>query len=111
MPDTQLIELAKVDDVPTDRGLRVKQGSTYIALFKKDDTIHAIDAICPHAGAFLDEGYFDGDIVMCPLHGWDFEVATGKSPCYGIETRCFEVTVKDGAIFWQPPAESGTAAE
>lgn len=91
--------LAAVRDIPEDEGLRVKVGSDYIALFRKGDRVSAIDAICPHAGAFLDQGYFDGTVVMCPLHGWDFDVETGASPSYGIETRCFRVQVVEGDVY------------
>ena len=91
--------LAKVADLPMDRGLRVQVGDDWIALFRKGDEVFAIDAVCPHAGALLDMGYFDGKIVICPLHGWDFDVETGVSPCYGIETRRFPVQVEDGVVY------------
>lgn len=49
-------KLANVSDVPSDGGLRVKAGNKWIALFKVDDEVYAIDAQCIHAGAFLDKG-------------------------------------------------------
>ena len=92
-------ELARVDDVPTDRGLRIQADDKWIALFKVDDEVFAINAICPHAGAFLDMGYVDGHMVMCPLHGWDFDLRTGESPSFGIKTSCFPIEIDDGFVY------------
>jgi nitrite reductase/ring-hydroxylating ferredoxin subunit len=38
----------------------------------------AIEDACNHAGASLAEGPRRGDCVMCPMHGYVFELATGK---------------------------------
>lgn len=92
-------ELAKVDDIPIECGLRVRVDDKYIALFKVNGGVHAINAICPHAGAFLDMGYLDGPIVTCPLHGWDFDVRDGKSPTFGIKTACYEIEIADGVVY------------
>ena len=37
----------------------------------------AIDDTCPHAGGSLIEGMLDEDLVICPLHAYGFEIATG----------------------------------
>lgn len=94
-----MIELAKVDDVPVGRALRVKVDDKHIALFKIEGTIYAINAVCPHAGAFLDMGYLEDFSIICPLHGWDFDVRTGVSPSYGVKTTCYELEVKDGIVY------------
>lgn len=92
-------ELAKVDDIPEDRGYRVQVDGKQIALFKVDDEVFAINAICPHAGAFLDTGFLEDYTIICPLHGWDFDVRTGMSPSYGVKTACYELEVKDGIVY------------
>ena len=94
-----MIELAKVDDVPEGRALRVKVEDKHIALFKIEGNIYAINAVCPHAGAFLDMGYLEDFTIICPLHGWDFDVRNGASPSYGVKTKCYEVEVKDGIVY------------
>lgn len=108
-------EVAKVSEIPDDRGLRVQIDKKFIALFKVEDKVYAINAICPHAGAFLDMGWLDEHAVICPLHGWDFDVRTGESPSFGIKTGCFEVDVEEDAVFVitedpPPPEEDAPAA-
>ena len=55
-----------------------------LALYRLGDGYHATEAYCTHGHALLTEGYIDGAIVECPMHGGTFEIATGKAvgaPC------------------------------
>jgi nitrite reductase/ring-hydroxylating ferredoxin subunit len=38
----------------------------------------AIEDACNHAGASLSDGERMGDCVACPMHGYVFELATGR---------------------------------
>ncbi len=44
---------------------------------RSGDRWFALDDTCPHAGGSLTEGMIDGDLVICPLHAYAFEIATG----------------------------------
>lgn len=60
-----------------------------IALCKYEDKFYAIGAICPHQGGPLDEGMLEDGCVVCPWHGWAFNVKDGSSrfnPSVKIET-------------------------
>jgi nitrite reductase/ring-hydroxylating ferredoxin subunit len=43
-----------------------------------DDEPQAIEDACNHAGASLSEGSRRGGCVICPMHGYVFELGTGK---------------------------------
>lgn len=43
-----------------------------------DGEVFAIEDACNHAGASLAEGWVEGDCVVCPMHGYVFELRTGK---------------------------------
>jgi 3-phenylpropionate/trans-cinnamate dioxygenase ferredoxin subunit len=43
-----------------------------------DGQIYAIEDACNHAGASLTEGWLEGACVVCPMHGYVFELRTGK---------------------------------
>ncbi|MDA0990023.1 MAG: Rieske 2Fe-2S domain-containing protein [Verrucomicrobia bacterium] len=94
-----MTELARVDEIPEDRGYRVQVDGKHIALFKVDDEVFAINAVCPHAGAFLDMGFLEDYTIICPLHGWDFDIRSGVSPSYGVKTPCYPIEVKDGIVY------------
>ena len=50
-----------------------------LAIYDTDDGIFVSDARCPHAGANLCDGYFDGKHIECPLHQGLFDARTGKA--------------------------------
>lgn len=50
----------------------------WIGLFKTDQGIFAIDAMCPHAGANLAKGSVCDGVVSCPVHLWQFRLSDGK---------------------------------
>lgn len=72
------IKVAKAVDVPTNTGLAVEVEGQAIALYKVDGQVYAIEGGCPHAGGPLAEGSLNGCLAMCPWHGWEFDVKTGK---------------------------------
>jgi nitrite reductase/ring-hydroxylating ferredoxin subunit len=43
-----------------------------------DDEPCAIEDACNHAGASLSEGERDGNCISCPMHGYVFEIVTGR---------------------------------
>jgi nitrite reductase/ring-hydroxylating ferredoxin subunit len=56
----------------------VTLGEREIALYNIDGEIYATDNLCTHAYALLSQGWLDGEVIECPLHGGRFEVKTGK---------------------------------
>ncbi|MBI4374390.1 MAG: Rieske 2Fe-2S domain-containing protein [Deltaproteobacteria bacterium] len=67
-------------DVPVHEGRVVEVKGKQIALFNVEGKICAIDNTCIHRGGPLGEGSFDGTVVTCPWHGWQYDVTTGVSP-------------------------------
>jgi nitrite reductase/ring-hydroxylating ferredoxin subunit len=53
-------------------------GDKSIAVYNIDGEFFATDNVCTHAFAILTDGWLDGDVIECPLHGGRFEVKTGK---------------------------------
>ncbi|MGH7568553.1 MAG: Rieske 2Fe-2S domain-containing protein [Gemmatimonadales bacterium] len=53
-----------------------------IAVFLHEGRFTAISDICNHKGGPLSEGRVrgGGEFVMCPWHGWEYSVLTGKGP-------------------------------
>jgi len=55
-----------------------------ILLARVEGKVYAIDAICNHGYAYLEEGGLEGFNVVCPLHDGCFDVRTGAPtvpPC------------------------------
>jgi len=78
-------------------GQLVQSDEHEIALFRVDGRYHAVENRCPHRGGYLADGIVRGGQVLCPLHGWGFDLATGAcSTRPGEEVRCFEVSEVEG---------------
>jgi nitrite reductase/ring-hydroxylating ferredoxin subunit len=92
---------ARLDELPEGRGRCVRFGELEIALFRVGDAVYAMENRCPHANYPLSEGQLRGPIVICPAHGWDFDVRTGFSPGNddGWPIPCFAVRI-DGGEVW-----------
>jgi nitrite reductase (NADH) small subunit len=73
------VKLATLDELPPGSAKEVEHDGRIYALFNVDGTISAIDGICPHQGGPLADGEVEGTTVICPWHGWRFDVRTGKS--------------------------------
>lgn len=85
--------VAKASEVDREEGKQVKVAGRSIAIFQIDGQFYAIGGECTHAGGPLAEGFIEGDKVICPLHGAEFEIKTGKvcSPPAGSDVACFRV--------------------
>jgi nitrite reductase/ring-hydroxylating ferredoxin subunit len=57
---------------------RVEVADRSWVLFNDGGRITAAADVCPHKGAPLSAGEFDDGVVVCPLHGWEFDVQTGE---------------------------------
>jgi nitrite reductase/ring-hydroxylating ferredoxin subunit len=53
-------------------------GGREIVVCRTKEGVHALDNICTHAYARLDEGRLRGTRLICPLHGASFDVRDGR---------------------------------
>lgn len=75
---------AKVSEIGDGEMKAVTIGAKHIAIYNLGGKYHATEAYCTHGHALLTEGYIDGAIVECPMHGGTFDIASGKptgAPC------------------------------
>jgi nitrite reductase/ring-hydroxylating ferredoxin subunit len=58
--------------------VRVTVDGVPVAVFRVGDRLFALDAKCTHVGGPLDKGPVAGGAVTCPLHGSQFDLASGQ---------------------------------
>ncbi len=103
--EDDLVRVASIADIPEDSGLCVSVSARQVALFRHDGAVFAIGNICPHQGAPLAEGFHEDGFVECPMHGWQFDVRTGRAlngtqpvPVYAVVVRGQDIFLRrDGA--------------
>jgi nitrite reductase (NADH) small subunit len=66
--------------IPPGEGRVFEVGSTRIAIFRtRQGELFATQAECPHRAGPLADGIVGGGRVMCPLHGFEFDLRTGDA--------------------------------
>lgn len=92
--------VASADDLDPGDGMVVEADDEEIALFNVDGEFYAIGNSCTHVGGPLGEGPLDGTTVTCPLHGSDFDVASGSclGPPADADVPTYEVRVEESEI-------------
>ena len=94
-----LTKVAKTSDIPPGTGKVVETGGKTLALFNCEGTFYAIDNTCKHRGGPLGEGSLTGATVMCPWHGWEYDVSSGKCQTDpSIAVQKFDVKVEGDDI-------------
>ncbi len=108
--------VCRANEVSQDGAHIVKIRSLSVGVFRVGEKFHALLNVCPHRGAPLCEGlqcgttaptdkaefiyHRDKEIVRCAWHGWEFDIATGKSLVDPqVKARTFPVTVEQGNVF------------
>lgn len=87
--------VAEVDGFADREIRRVEVAGKGLVLIRKGESFHALADRCPHGGARLSGGRLtgtvessgpgdyrpcrQGEMLKCPWHGWEFDVATGQS--------------------------------
>lgn len=95
------VDVASEADLQDGKPKRVNAKDYPVLLLKREQTIQAVAATCPHLSAPLDEGKIDGDTVICPWHGSTFCLSDG-SLIHGPATApitSFDVMVEGGRVF------------
>ena len=75
---SQFVKAADTSEVQPGDCLGVKVEGVFIGIYNIDGNYYAMNNICPHLGGVLTYGFFDDNVVTCPLHMWEFDVKTGK---------------------------------
>jgi nitrite reductase (NADH) small subunit len=93
------VKVAAVADVPAGTGKVIETGGKQIALFNVEGTFYAIDNTCKHRGGPLGEGELDGTTVVCPWHGWEYDVTSGANiDDPGVKLGCYPAKVESGDV-------------
>jgi nitrite reductase/ring-hydroxylating ferredoxin subunit len=72
------IAVARLGDVARGAVIAIDVGGVPAVLYRDGDDHYAAQRKCPHAGFDLAEGFVSRGHLVCPLHMWRFDVATGE---------------------------------
>jgi nitrite reductase/ring-hydroxylating ferredoxin subunit len=73
------VRVCSVNEVPPGTVKAVRVENREVAVFNLNGRFYAAQDICPHEGAPLSSGFFEGENITCSWHGAAFHVLTGKT--------------------------------
>jgi len=74
------LRLASASELPPAGEAReFELGDTTICVANVNGTISAMNNVCLHMGGPLGQGLVQGNKVICPWHGWQWDPATGQA--------------------------------
>ena len=93
-------KIANVDEITQASPRSFKVGDCECVLFRVGEQIFALENLCPHQRyAVFHQGGLDDYTITCPMHGWSFDVRTGKAVTGSGRLKTFKVCV-DKNIIW-----------
>ena len=96
---SEFISVAKVEEIPPGAGKTVDVNGIWVALFNVNGSFFAVDNTCPHAGGPIGEGKLSGEIVTCPWHGIEFDIAKGTALSNPkLKVRQYTISVVDDEV-------------
>jgi nitrite reductase (NADH) small subunit len=97
-------ELGPLGQIPLGEGRTFRVGHHDVAIFRsRDGQLYATQAYCPHKHGPLADGVIGAGKVICPLHGYRFDLVTGcevSGACQALATYPVSLTA-DGRMLME----------
>lgn len=96
----EFLEIAPASELPNGERLFIEVEGKSIVIFNIAGQFFAIADICTHDDGPLGDGDLEGYTIVCPRHGGEFDVRTGKAVQLPVvvDVPAYPVRVVDGMI-------------
>jgi len=95
-------KICKVSELIENEGKRFLINDVDVAVFKVNNEIYVLNNVCPHQHtSVIYDGFVEDDCVVCPAHGWMFNLKTGRQPTGARGLDSFPVKIIDDEVFAQ----------
>ena len=92
--------LCRVDELKENSGKRFIIDDIEVAVFKINSEVLAVSNICPHQQtSLIYDGFIEDEFVVCPAHGWKFNLRTGKKDTDSNGLQVYPVELIDDKVF------------
>ena len=91
--------LARLRDLPQHTPRRFVAGGVELVVVRGGDDVSVLHGRCPHRHAPLSDALVEDGRLVCPHHGWDFRLDTGRSEGVpGASVQRFDAVVQGGLV-------------
>jgi 3-phenylpropionate/trans-cinnamate dioxygenase ferredoxin subunit len=101
------IEIAPLNELPSGERMFVEIENLPIVIFNIAGQLFAIGDVCTHDNGPLGDGLLEETTIVCPRHGAEFDIRTGKAlmlPAV-VDIPAYPVRVVEGKIEVGIPAD------
>lgn len=94
-------KVCQVADVP-ENGLKefATESGQKLVVANAAGEFFAVQAICPHQDVPLCDGFFDGKLLTCHQHLWQWDIRTGEAVGLAeAPIECFKIKVEEGVVY------------
>jgi nitrite reductase/ring-hydroxylating ferredoxin subunit len=92
--------VCSVDDLRENSGKKFFVNDVEIAVFKINSEVFALSNICPHQQTrLIYDGFIEDEFVVCPAHGWKFNLRTGKKDSGSNGLISYPVKIVEDKVF------------
>jgi len=90
------VRVCALHELNENAGKRFIVDDVEVAVFKINEKVFALSNICPHQhSALIYDGFIEDGCVVCPAHGWMFNLETGRMPANRNGLDSFPVIVSE----------------
>ncbi|MCB1190307.1 MAG: cytochrome P450 [Leptospiraceae bacterium] len=97
---SELLKIANISDVLEGQVLAINVEGVDLILLQESGIFYIFQGLCPHKNATLATGTLIGKNLKCSLHGWEYDISSGKK--VGTDNICltsFPYEIKGEEIF------------
>lgn len=93
-------KVCTVSELKENHGKRFLINDVDIAVFKVNGEVFVLNNTCPHQHTtIIYDGFIEDGCVVCPAHGWMFNLKTGKQPTGARGLDTFPVKIINDEVF------------
>ena len=99
----EMIRICAESELPAE-GEVCEMAGGRLCVARVNGEISVLDNFCPHSEGPLGQGMIEDGKVVCPFHGWAFDLKTGETDQSNqLKATIFESVVKDGELLVRQP--------
>ncbi|MFH0992218.1 MAG: Rieske (2Fe-2S) protein [bacterium] len=102
----EMIRVCELEELKTRHAMRVTVNNEEVALFYIERELHTVQNDCPHQHVqAIVQGILNGYEITCPMHGWTYDLKSGKALIGAGNLQRYNVSINKGAVWIEDPEE------
>ena len=98
--EDRFTKVCTVSELRENQGKRFLINDVDIAVFKVNGEIFVLNNVCPHQHtSVIYDGFIEDGCVVCPAHGWMFNLKTGLQSTGARGLDSYQVKIIDDEVF------------